>query len=217
METVKIYVSPSDQEYNLYAVGDTNERDQCLRIGEALEAALNRMPGIEARCSRTGSTFEAVRESNAWGADYHISCHTNAFDGTVAGTRIFYYPGNDRGRGMAESILARLSPITPGISDNVSAAAWSEMGSCTATNVYVEAAFHDNPEEAAWIISHTEDIGLAIAEGIRDYLGLTAPEDKKPRLYRVQVGAFRVKENAQGLLEKLSMDYPDAFIVEVAE
>lgn len=215
METVKIYISPSDQDENRYAVGDTNEKVQCQRIAEAVETALNRVPGIEAKCNRTGSIFEAVRESNAWGADYHISCHTNAFDGSVAGTRVFYYPGNDRGRKMAESILRCLSPITPGTSDNVQSATWSEMGSCKATNVYVESGFHDNPEEAAWIISHTAEIGKAIAEGICDCLGLTMPEEKSAVLYRVQVGAFRVKENAEKMLQNVRVDYPDAFIVEV--
>lgn len=212
----KIYISPSDQTENPYAVGGTNEAVQCQRIGEALEAALNRIPGIEARCNRTGDISKAITESNAWGSDYHISCHTNAFNGIVAGTRVFYYPGNEKGKAMADSVSKHLAPITPGTSDNVTTAEWGEMRNCTATSVYVESGFHDNQEEAEWIIGHTTDIGEAIAAGIVDVLGLNMPtaEPTTDTLYGVQVGAFRVKENAERMRDKLAAAGYPGYIVE---
>ena len=38
----KIYLSPSNQEGNLYAAGNTNEMEQCNRIAEAAKTALER-------------------------------------------------------------------------------------------------------------------------------------------------------------------------------
>ena len=40
---MKIYISPSEQENNIYAVGNGKiTEEQCHRIGEALKAALTR-------------------------------------------------------------------------------------------------------------------------------------------------------------------------------
>ena len=38
----KIYISPSDQTENRYAVGNTNEAEQCRKIAAALVEALTR-------------------------------------------------------------------------------------------------------------------------------------------------------------------------------
>lgn len=38
----KIYISPSDQVSNTYAVGNTNEAVQCRAIAQYLDAALKR-------------------------------------------------------------------------------------------------------------------------------------------------------------------------------
>ena len=63
-------------------------------------------------------------------------------------------------------------------------------------------------------MEHTADIGEAIARGICDYFGVTykAPEQPKPaqpakaaegKLYRVQVGAFASRANAEKMLQRL--------------
>ena len=48
----KIYLSPSDQNYNTYAVGDTNEAVQCRKIALKLVEALKRC-GFEAMTNTT--------------------------------------------------------------------------------------------------------------------------------------------------------------------
>ena len=42
----KIYISPSDQTKNFYAVGNTNEAEQCRRIALALVDALAGKVGL---------------------------------------------------------------------------------------------------------------------------------------------------------------------------
>ena len=63
-------------------------------------------------------------------------------------------------------------------------------------------------------------MGVAIAKGILktlniDYKTATTPKKETTTLYRVQVGAFSNKENAENLKKKLKANGYDAFIVTV--
>ena len=165
----KIYISPSNQNGNKYAYGDTTEDVQCGIIGRHLEKALKRC-GFETMFGQYDSLANRVKSSNDWGADMHVALHTNAFDGKVGGTRVFYYAVNGYGNVAAKCVYDELKGITPGKSDAISAyPSLYEVRVPKATCVYVEAEFHDVPEYAKWIIEHTEDIAEAICKGICEY------------------------------------------------
>ena len=218
----KIYLSPSDQRSNLYAVGGTNEAFQCRRIALAAQAALTRC-GFQVKTNVSWNGDDAmdkrIAESNAWGADAHIPIHTNAFNGKVAGTRLFCYDTAGEGYRLCKAILEALAPITPGQSDNITAAGWAEVVRTNAPAAYVEVGFHDNPVEAQWIIDHTGDIGEAICKGVCSHFNVAytqpAAPEKEGRLYRVQVGAFRQRENAEKLCGELKSKGYDAYVTEV--
>ena len=176
----KIYASPSNQVSNRYAVGNTNEAEQCRKIATKLVEALNRC-GFDGKTNVTGDMYEHVRESNAFGADLHIPIHTNAYNGKVAGLRIFVYKTGGEAEKIAKAVSAELAPITPGTSDGISA--HPGLYECKATNalcVYIEAGFHDNPTEAQWIIDHTVDIAEAICRGLCKYYGVTYATGSAP-------------------------------------
>ena len=209
----KIYISPSSQPANTYAVGDTNEQEQCRKIGAALEAALARC-GFDAKAGLSGSMYTRVPESNDFGADLHLPIHTNAFDGKVAGLRIMVYRKGGEAEEIAKAIMAALAPITPGASDGISAQPQLyEIGSSKALCVYIEVGFHDNPEEAQWIIDHTQDIAEAICKGLCSHYGVEFKEEEKT-IYRVQVGAFLEKRNALRLRDDLISKGYEAFITQ---
>lgn len=207
----KIYISPSDQTENRYAVGDTNEAVQCRKIAASLVTALVRC-GFAAMTNMEDDMYGRVRQSNEWGADLHLCVHTNAHDGTVKGTRLFCYEPNGEGYRACRAVMDALAPITPGKSDSITIWHFYEVRCANAPTVYLEAAFHDNPEEAAWIIGNTEAIAEAVCRGICKHYGADyVPSEEK--LYRVQVGAFRMQENARKLLDELkTAGYADAFI-----
>jgi cell division septation protein DedD len=73
-------------------------------------------------------------------------------------------------------------------------------------------------------VEHTTDIGEAIAKGLCKYLGAKyvpakqeTPKPAEPAqgdtLYRVQVGAFAVRANADRMLEKLKAAGFTGFVV----
>lgn len=167
----KIYVSPSDQVKNAYAAGNTNEAVQCRKIAQALVNALIRC-GMEAMTNLTASMAERVKEGNLWGATLYVCLHTNAFNETVSGTRIFSADTVGEGFAAAQAVFERLAPVTPGTSENIKP--YPELYEIRNTNapcVYVEVDFHDVDEVALWIIDHTEDIAEAICHGICDHYG----------------------------------------------
>lgn len=213
----KIYLSPSDQDANFYAYGNTNEAVQCRRIANACEAALKRC-GFEVINNQAAAMEGRVEESNAWGADLHLPIHTNAFNGVVAGTRIMAHNLTGEGYKASKAVFNALAPVTPGTSENVSAyPGLYEIRYAAAPTVYIEAEFHDVPKIAKWIIENVVLIGEAIAKGVCNYFGYkyiepsNAPEGDI--LYCVQVGAFRNPENADNLLGKLKEDGYDGVIV----
>jgi len=214
----KIYLSPSDQTGNLYKVGNTNEAEQCRAIADLCAVALKRC-GFEVKSNKTDNMKSRVKESNEWGADAHVPIHTNASNGSVSGFRGFYYKKGCEGEKLVAAIKEAVAPITPGKSDRLSAQPnLYEMRTSNAPCAYLELGFHDNAVEAKYIIDHKEELAEAICKGICKHFGVEyVSPAKKPepgKLYRVQVGAFRVKANADALVKKLKAEgYHDAYIL----
>ena len=214
----KIYLSPSSQPANTYAVGKTNEQVQCRKIAKKAAEALKRC-GFEVRDGTSGTMYTRVAESNKWGADAHIPIHTNAHNGKTAGFRAFYYEKNGEGHKLCKAIMDAVAPLTPGTSDGLSKQDLYELNNSYAPCAYLELGFHDNKEEAQYIIDHIEDLAEAICKGICKYYGVAY---KPPvvnttgvKLYRVQVGAFSQYANAENMLKKIkAAGFSDAFIKE---
>lgn len=222
--TKKIYVSPSDQTENIYAAGNTNEAVQCQAIAKLLCKALERC-GFETKTDYTlgGQAMNnRIAQSNEWGADLHVPIHTNAFNGQLKGTRLFCYDLVGEGFKASKAILSRLAPVVPGDSDGVATANFAEIKRTNCPCAYVEAAFHDNKEQAQWIIDNKKQIAEAICQGVCDYFSVKyvpeaepKPEPAKKTLYRVQVGAYEDKKNAEAMVEYLDRIGVAGHIVEV--
>ena len=166
-----IYISPSSQPDNLYAVGDVSEQEQCRAVAKLLGEALKRC-GFEVMVGLDGTMYTRVAESNRWEAVWHIPYHTNAFDNAVMGTRLMVYKLGGEAERMARCIMNRLAPITPGLSDNITAhPEIYEIKASDGLCVYIESVFHDTIEEALWHIEHNREIAEAICQGICDYYG----------------------------------------------
>lgn len=219
----KIFLSPSNQSDNTYAYGGTNEAAQCGKMAAACEAALKRC-GFEVKTMQWETMQERVKVSNSWGADLHVPIHTNAFNGKVTGTRTMVYEKKGESYEAAQAIHKLLAALTPGTSENVSTyPELYELNKPKAPAVYLEVDFHDVPHIAQWLIANTEAIGETICKGICEHFGVSyvepnAEQPEQPEtaetLYRVQVGAYREKKNADAMLEFLKVVGVAGFIVE---
>ena len=220
----KVFLSPSNQYDNVYAYGNTTEGVQCGKIADACKIALERS-GVDVMLMHDEDMQTKCAESNKFGADLHVPIHTNAFNGKVMGTRMFCYSAGGKGMEACKAIFARLAPITPGESENIQVNAdYYEVRVPAAPTAYIECEFHDTVEGAKWIVENTVLIGETIARGICDYFGVKFVEKPKPVepaadvLYRVQIGAYKIKANAEKRqAEAKAAGFTDAFIVTVEQ
>ena len=135
----RVYLSPSDQRRNTYAVGDTTEDVQCGRIAAACKAALERS-GVEVMVGQYDTMANRVAASNRFKADLHVPIHTNAANGKATGTHIFCYDANRNSAGYkaCREVLGVLGPVTPGSPDVVRAyPALYEVKHPAAPTVYI--------------------------------------------------------------------------------
>lgn len=234
----KIYLSPSNQDGNMYAVnGTVSEMEQCNRFADAAKKALERC-GFEVKKAPEGQKMSvSIAESNRWGADLHIPIHTNACTntgtGTAGGTIVFVYSTADNtNMALATPIYKAVQAVTPGKTEYGVRAFpdLSELNGTTCTAVYIEVDFHDNPPIAKWLVENVQTVGEAIAKGVCEGYGVkyvpptsattaTAGKTdtgKSGTFYRVQVGAFSDKTLAEHFLQTVKeKGFPNAFLVEV--
>ncbi len=223
----KIYISPSNQVANTYATGNTNEKEQCHKIAKACVSYLKNK-GFSVKCTYNDDMYERVKESNSFGADLHVAIHTNATakHNVTGGTQILLYSLTGERKKVGQSVLERLAPITPGKSAErlIEKPDFYEINSANGITVYCECEFHDTKEGSDFIRENTTQIGEAIAKGICDYYNVNVANQTETQkennassedetLYRVQVGAFKVKKNAENYLKRLKSAGFDGFIV----
>lgn len=205
---MKIYLSPSSQFDNAYGGVNTNEAEQCRKIAAYAKAALERN-GYTVKQGSNTRTFEMderTAESNAWGADLHIPIHTNAGGGQ--GTEVYAYSGsmNDKYvKAIYDSVAAASIGKDRGIKNGDHL---YEVVNTSAVCCYIECEFHDT--NGKWISDNVKKLGEAIARGVCKADGKTFKEESEPvkpsdsgKLYRVQVGAYKDKTNAEKMLKKL--------------
>lgn len=188
------------------------EKDINLNIMLACQAELVRH-GVIVVCSRTTDAndpvSEEVREANASGADIAVSFHTNAGKGD--GSESFYWPTSAKGKKLAELCekhIKLLGQNSRGVkTNNLMFTRATKMPA-----VLCECAFIDTAKDISIVDTEAEQrgFGMAYAMAILEYFGIPykAKETAKPaatsgKLYRVQVGAYSVKANAEKLAAEL--------------
>jgi N-acetylmuramoyl-L-alanine amidase len=174
----RAYISPSTQEKNLTALGDTEENIM-HKIADELVPLL-KDSGIEIfRGKKDQSLAQMVYESNNLAVDCHVAIHSNAYNEKARGCEVFHYPNSVKGEKLADAIYKYMEPLTPTADRKVQVnSTYYELKNTKAPAVIVEVDFHDSYEGATWINQNIYPIAEAIAEGICEYLGV--PLRKNP-------------------------------------
>lgn len=209
------------------------EKNVNLVVGLAARDELERH-GVEVGMSRTKDEDDktGVKECNAFDPDYAISVHANIGGGD--GAEIYHHYKGGAGKSLAQNIAGEIknagqnlrigdSGKPDGLKTrrNTQGKDYYEFIRCTkCPAVIVETAFLDNKEDVKIIDSEAEQraMGKAIAKGALKELGIAYKAEEKPvsdhkEIYRVQVGAYSVRANAEEMVEKLKADGYPAIIV----
>lgn len=183
-----------------------------LAVGELLENN-----GIDVVFTRTTDVYDSPYEkaviSNNADADYFVSLHRNSSQtpGVGSGVQTLVYEDQGIPAEMARSIneeLSRLGFQNLGVDERKGLVV---LRRTEAPAVLVETGFINNEEDNALFDEKFDDIAAAIANGIMNTVNMN-PQDSRP-LYRVQVGAYQNRANANAQLQKLQMEGFPAFLI----
>ena len=189
-----------------------------LKVGKILERH-----GVKVSYSRKTDKFvelsQRAQMANRARADVFVSLHCNAFnDSSAQGLETYSFPGSKSGAELAQNIHNKI--IKAKIysrNRGTKTARFAVLRQTKMPAALVEMGFITNSQDASLLKSKQSDFAVAIAKGILNYLGIAykapqAPTSPSGKLYRVQVGAYRNKDNADRLVRELKSKGYDAFV-----
>lgn len=161
------------------------------------------------------STRTSLANSN--NADIYVSIHYNAYDNAFngydpEGLEIHIYPGTNRR--LAECVLKYLIQGTAQKNRGIKESDFFVLRETSMPAILTENGFMDNKREAMLMINPNfqKEVACEHAKGICEYFGVPYVSESTT-LYRVQVGAYSVKENAINMQTKLQSYGYNAIIV----
>lgn len=182
-------------------------------------------PSLEAR-GKTAATTKS---------DLFISLHSNApaprkngsYDTTITGTVIYYSLTDEDNKNLADKLGNAISDkmghryrgsMTREYSEDRPNWDWygvirnAAQNGCTAAYL-IEHGFHTCPADIEYLLSDEKLVELAYEEAhiIAEYFGVAK------KIYRIQLGAFTNKKNAEAYCDKIKKDGYSAFVVETAK
>lgn len=194
--------------------GTYKEHEFTLDMGKRIKAHLERcgVAVVMTRETDTGVGLSRRAEiANAAGAELYVSLHSNAGGSgwsNASGLCAYTYAAGGTRDMLAKAILEQMRAAGVAIfsaglyHSKFAVLAQTDMPACL-----VEYGFHTNKEDVARLKNDAwrESLAIATAKGICAALNVawTAPKADSGKIYRVQVGAFTVKENAEKLAAEL--------------
>lgn len=149
---------------------------------------------------------QEVKEANASGADIAVSFHANAGGGD--GFEVFYWTSSAEGKKLAQLCEKHVKQLGQNSRGLKSGNHLAFVKNTNITAVLVESFFVDNDldNNIGDTVEKQKAFGVAYAKAILEYLGVaykvTTPGEVE-KYYRVQVGAYKSKENAEIMAEKI--------------
>ncbi|OAT81121.1 N-acetylmuramoyl-L-alanine amidase [Desulfotomaculum copahuensis] len=231
---MKIVIDPGHGGKDPGAVGHSGLKEANVNLQVALKVAEKlQRAGLSVKLTRTTDAFVDLQPrcdiANSWGADYFVSIHCNSAGAPQAyGTETYCYKFGGKGEVLAKAIQAELIAATGRANRGVKEANFYVLRKTSMPAVLTELAFISNLEEERLLASaaYQEKCAMAIAKGIGKVIGVDIAEqapqpeplqapaaDANNVIYKVQVGAFAQRENAERLAAELRSKGYNTYIV----
>ncbi|MDQ0270712.1 N-acetylmuramoyl-L-alanine amidase [Cytobacillus purgationiresistens] len=229
---VKVFIDPGHGGTDPGAVGNgLREKDLTLTISKRIEAILKtEYNNVEVKLSRTNdatlSLTQRTNAANAWGANFLLSVHINAGGGT--GYEDFIYttvgaPTTTYQNVIHAEIMAQIVEVRDRGKKraNYHMLRESKMPALLTENLFIDtAADAAKLKDAAFIekVARGHAVGIAKAFNLskkQAAVSKPAPANPSSTLYKVQIGAFSKKANADALVKQAKGKKFDAFAVKV--
>lgn len=216
----KVFLSAGHGGSDPGAVGNgLKEKDINLQALLACKEILEKH-GVEVVTSRTKDendpVGQEVKEANASKAELAVSFHANAGGGD--GFEAFYHTDSVQGKKLSqlgEKYVKSIGQNSRGIK---SGNHLYFIKNTNMTAVLFESFFLDSADaKIGDTLAEQRAFGVAYANAILEFLGISYETKKNTptktnTIYRVQVGAYGVKSNAEAMQRKLKAKGFDAYI-----
>ncbi|UII56723.1 N-acetylmuramoyl-L-alanine amidase [Cytobacillus spongiae] len=170
---------------------------------------------------------ERTDRVNGWGSNVHVSVHHNAVGSkwcNATGTETYVYTSKPKeALALASKVQANLVKNLGFTNRGVKSADFHILRETNMTAILVEVAFMDNKDEAMKMrtVAYQKKAAIAIVTCLAQQYGLKKKESSpkpslpaKESLFKVQVGAFVDKSNADKLAEELKKKGYPTYIVQ---
>lgn len=206
----RVYLNAGHSDKDPGAVGFETERRLNVKVTEYQRDYLLAHYVCEIRMNpgTMGNLYDICRDANEWGADFFNSNHFNAGGGDGYEALVYSEKNIPVGK-IFEKHVKAIGQNSRGVKVRPGLVVLRDTKMIAVLN---EGAFVDTKKDIEdWNDdAELKKMGEAYAKATAEYLGL---EEKPTKLYRVQVGAFSVKANAENMLKKLKADGYEGFIV----
>nr|WP_263327300.1 N-acetylmuramoyl-L-alanine amidase [Neobacillus sp. Marseille-Q6967] len=214
---VKVFIDPGHGGSDPGAVGNgLQEKTLTFQIATTLrDILLNEYEGVSVLMSRTGdqtvSLSQRTDAANNWGADFYLSIHINAGGGT--GFESYVYPGVAAPTTTYQDIIhEEILKVVEFANRGEKTANFHVLRESNMPALLTENGFIDNTNDANKLKSSS--FLAAIARGHANGIARAFSLTKKPTaLYKVQIGAFRIKSNADNLAAEARAKGFDAVVL----
>ncbi|WRU97707.1 N-acetylmuramoyl-L-alanine amidase (plasmid) [Priestia filamentosa] len=221
---MKLYLDPGHGGSDPGAVGNgLNEKEIVLDIALNIRTLLtHNYENVEVKMSRTGDTTKSLDqrtgEANSWGADYYLSIHCNSSNGSARGYEDYIHNSlsdsstsakyqdmmhgeivkinqlNDRGRKKANFHVLRETNMPALLTEN---------------------GFIDNRQDATLMKdpSWRQKLAKGHVNGLAKAFNLKPQPNDPGTIYKIIVGSFKSKENAEERVDVLYSKGIESFII----
>ncbi|MFC0561363.1 N-acetylmuramoyl-L-alanine amidase [Halalkalibacter alkalisediminis] len=219
---MKLYLDPGHGGSDPGAQGNgLREKDIVLDIALRIRSILvNHYENVEVRMSRTSdiskSLAERTNEANTWNADYFLSIHANAFNGTARGYEDYIHSSLSDSSTTAQyrdHMHAEITKVNQLPNRGKKKANFHVLRETTMPALLTENGFIDNPEDAALMKDSTwrQQVAQGHVNGLANAFNL----QRKPNdsvTYKVIAGSFTSRENAEKRVAYLNSRNIESFI-----
>ncbi|MUK88604.1 N-acetylmuramoyl-L-alanine amidase [Ornithinibacillus sp. L9] len=207
---MKLYLDPGHGGSDPGASGNgLQEKNIVLDIALKIRDLLvNDYEDVEVRMSRTGDSTKSLQqrtnEANSWGADYYVSIHCNAFNGSADGYEDYIYSGladssqTARYRDILHEEITRVNQLR---NRGKKKANFHVLRETNMAAFLSENGFIDNSNDASKMrdSSWRQQVAQGHVNGIARAFNLTPKQDDDDSgtFYRVIAGSFKSRTNAE--------------------
>ncbi|PAV31596.1 N-acetylmuramoyl-L-alanine amidase [Virgibacillus profundi] len=224
---MKLYLDPGHGGSDPGASGNgIKEKDIVLDIAIKIRTILtNDYENAVIKMSRTSDSTKSLQqrtnEANSWGADYYLSIHCNAFNGTAQGYEDFIHSSlsnNSKTAKYQDILHAEIAKVNQLRNRGQKKANFHVLRETTMSALLTENGFIDHASDAALMkkSSWRQRIAQGHVNGLARAFNLQRKENGSKTIYKIIAGSFKSKANADERKDFLNTKGIESFVDQVS-